>query len=578
MVAASGATAEVRRHPVPLSGRLRAIVVGRVALAIVVFAGFAPVVGLSTTSGRVLGQASAGVLALNAAVLAGRRRFPGAGRLPLDLSLLGDAAWASAVMWLTGYTASSLIVLMYVQLLAVTVLFGWRTGLKLALLHTVGLLANAYGQSQLLEPGGADTVVRLTVFELDVGLSGTLPVLRVQTAVAIASVWLMTGVTAVFTAVNDRDLRRSNQELTVLLELNTQLERSLDLSDVCEAIAVGVVDDLGYRRSVVWMAQGGNDLVPAGAEGFDTEDLEVLSGLRLAVGPGPVGRAIESREPTLVPRDEARPAALADAFAIDSPLVLVPLTSERRVLGLLVVEVAAPLGRAPRVAGRDLRILATLATEASLALDNARLHAELRDLSVTDALTGVYNHRYFQQRLQEELDRAVRRSVEGSPQPVSLILMDLDLFKRVNDRFGHQAGDELLSSLARLMQRVLRSSDVVCRYGGEEFTIILPETALARAVPVAERLREATERSNFTASDGRFLGQVTASFGVSGFESRVPSRSELIREADEALYRAKNAGRNVVAVGEEVLLPAHGSGRRAPPDTETPSSVTAGEP
>ncbi len=307
-------------------------------------------------------------------------------------------------------------------------------------------------------------------------------------------------------------------------------------------------------RSCGWRRDG--SLAPGGAEGFGIDELDELTTLRLTVGPGPVGKAVESRMPTLVAREHARPTALADAFDIDSPLVIVPLMPEGRLLGLLTVEVATPIGRSPRLSGRDLRILATIATEASLALDNARLHAELRDLSVTDALTGVYNHRYFQQRLQEELDRSVRKSVEGGTVPVSLILMDIDFFKKVNDRFGHPSGDELLRSFAKLTGRVLRSSDVVCRYGGEEFAIILPETDASEALRVAERLREAVERSNFAGADGRYLGKVTASFGVETHAEGLPSRGEMIQRSDDAMYAAKESGRNRVVHADDLARSA----------------------
>ncbi|MBW3664531.1 MAG: sensor domain-containing diguanylate cyclase [Actinobacteria bacterium] len=538
--------------------------IARIVIVLATIVALAPITDYTDDrSGQILALASAGYLLLNGVIFAALRGLPSVGRPVLNASLLADAVWAAAVLWYTGSTASPLIFLMYVQSVTVTVLFGWRTGVKLAILHTAGLLANAYGQSQGLGPEAGEVGFTIGFFNLQIeDPTRGAQFIRVQIVVSIVTVWLMAGATAYFSAVRERELRRTNQELSVLRELNTQLERSLDLSDVCQAIATGVVDELSYDRAVVWMAQGGSDLGPAGAAGFAPDEVELLSALRLTVGPGPVGRAVESRRPVLVAREHARPAALADAFEIDSPLVLVPLTTEGRVLGLLAVEVGQPLGRAPRVSGRDLRILATLATEASLALDNARLHAELRDLSVTDALTGVYNHRYFQQRLQEELDRSVRRAGGGAPEPVSLILMDLDLFKKVNDRFGHQAGDELLKGLARLIERVLRSSDVVCRYGGEEFAIILPETTPDQARQVAERMREAIERSNFTASDGRYLGQVTGSFGVATYESGLPSRGDLIREADEALYRGKAAGRNAVVVRDEVVPVTFGIGRR----------------
>jgi diguanylate cyclase (GGDEF)-like protein len=549
-----GVTAS-RAGAVALGGRLRVLTVIRLlagaTTALLLGLALVPDAGDRTA----LAAVTAAYLAANLLVLVLARWLTGS-RLVRDVMLALDAVWGTVVLAATGGPLSPFVVLLYLQLVAVTILFAWQTGVKLALAYTLGaatlvLVGTATGAGSVnLEVAGVplDLTAAVDPAQADV-------VELVRAAFAVATLWIVTAATGYTSAVNERDLRRSNRELAVLRELNTELERSLDLDDVSEAIARGTVKELGYRRALVWMAREGV-LRPGGAEGFSVDELEALSDLELTVGPGPVAAAVEARAPQLVARHEARPAALADAFEIDSPLVLVPLRSEGRLLGLLSVEVAAPLGRAPRLRGRDLRILATLGTEASLALDNARLHAELRDLSVTDALTGVFNHRYFQQRLQEELDRAVRRSADDLAHSVSLILMDIDFFKRVNDEFGHPSGDELLRSFARLTGRVLRSSDVVCRYGGEEFGIILPETDAVQAMQVAGRLREAVQRSSFMGADGGYLGEVTASFGVETYDERIGTRSEMVQRADDALYVAKESGRNRVVHADALDRPA----------------------
>ena len=535
-----------------LTGRLRVLSATRIAIGLAALLLVVPAASDTAPLRDTLLVATAAYLVANVLTLVLLRARAGLGRILRDVTLLLDAAWGTTLLAATGGPLTPFTFVVYLQVVAATVLFAWQTGVKLALGYTIGIGAIVFSGVEIVRGG-----VTLDLLGVPVSLA---PFLDPSAAdgdrltagiVAAVTLWVMAGTTAYLSSVNERDLRRSNRELAVLRELNTELERSLDLDDVAEAIARGTVRELGYARSVVWMSRDGV-LVPAGADGFDPDALGVLGSLRLTVGPGPVGRAVEMREPQLVAREHARPAALADAFDIDSPLVVVPLITEGRLLGLLTVEVATPLGRSPRLRGRDVRILATLATEASLALDNARLHAELRDLSVTDALTGVYNHRYFQQRLQEELDRSVRRSDDAHTVPVSLILMDIDYFKRVNDRFGHPSGDELLRSFAKLTARVLRSSDVVCRYGGEEFAIILPETDASEALRVAERLREAVERSNFMGADGRYLGRVTASFGVESYDTGLPSRSEMIQRSDEAMYAAKERGRNQVVHADEL--------------------------
>ncbi|MDX1619866.1 MAG: sensor domain-containing diguanylate cyclase [Nitriliruptorales bacterium] len=515
---------------------------------------------------ELLSIASAIYLAGNLLVLLVLRYLSRGTRRMLDVSLILDAGWVIAVLWATGGAFSPLIFLMYLQLVAATVLFTWRTGLKLSILDTLGLIWLA---SVPDNGGGTQLFIGTVPVEVTTDIEGVLSVFgSSQVVFNIVALWIISGATAYFSSVNERDLRRSNRELAVLRQLNTELEASLDIGDVCEAIARGVVEELGYARSIVWMSRSTGELVPAGADGFTPDELEALNDVHVSVGQGPIREAIDAREPRLVARDASRPAALADAFAIDSPLVLVPLVTEGRLLGLLTVEVPTPVGRSPRIRGRDVRILATLATEASLALDNARLHAELRDLSVTDALTGIYNHRYFQQRLQEELDRGLRRGGPEQPEPVSLIMMDIDFFKQVNDRFGHPSGDELLRLFARLARAVLRSTDVVCRYGGEEFAIILPDTSGEQAAQVAERLREAVARSNFIGTDAAYLGDITASFGVATFVAGEPSRSELIQRADVAMYHAKESGRNQVVRYDQV--PERSSAAAAGPATPEP--------
>jgi diguanylate cyclase (GGDEF)-like protein len=168
--------------------------------------------------------------------------------------------------------------------------------------------------------------------------------------------------------------------------------------------------------------------------------------------------------------------------------------------------------------------------------ESTRLHA----LAVTDGLTQVANHRHFQERLREEFRRAQRYD-----DPLALILVDLDHFKNVNDNFGHQVGDEVLVAMANCVKAAVRETDFVARYGGEEFAMLLPKTHLAGALTVAERVTHEMLRLKAGPSGLK----VTASFGVSGFPGRsVNTPEQLVRTADEALYKAKREGRNKISV------------------------------
>jgi diguanylate cyclase (GGDEF)-like protein len=185
-----------------------------------------------------------------------------------------------------------------------------------------------------------------------------------------------------------------------------------------------------------------------------------------------------------------------------------------------------------------------VADRIGLALANIRLHETLQGLSTHDPLTELYNRRYMEESLERELLRSQR-----SGAPVGVIMLDIDHFKAFNDRFGHKAGDGLLRSLGRLLRQSIRASDIACRYGGEEFLVILPDSTAETALQRAERLR--SEVRDLNVRHGAEVQEaVTASFGVAVFPQDGPSVEAIIRAADMALYRAKQEGRDrVIAAG-----------------------------
>lgn len=183
---------------------------------------------------------------------------------------------------------------------------------------------------------------------------------------------------------------------------------------------------------------------------------------------------------------------------------------------------------------------------------------ELERLSVTDELTGLFNRRHFRERMREEFLRAERYG-----QPLSLLILDLDHFKAINDRFGHLAGDEVLRQASRLLPDCVRDSDVVSRFGGEEFTILLPQTGLSGSLTAAERILSAVRSHRFAVGDG--FERLTASIGVSSYPNRDVARAEdLLRTADQALYRAKRTGRDKISLHQPAgyFLPSDTPARR----------------
>ncbi|MDF1544715.1 MAG: sensor domain-containing diguanylate cyclase [bacterium] len=220
-------------------------------------------------------------------------------------------------------------------------------------------------------------------------------------------------------------------------------------------------------------------------------------------------------------------------------LIMVPLTAHGRITGAILAEDT----ETDIFQERDEQMLSAVARSAGLALDNAELHRRTEELTVTDELTGTYNYRYFVHKLQEEKRRAARYEL-----PLSLIMVDIDWFKKLNDNYGHESGNVVLRDLARIIKGCVRDVDIFCRYGGEEFVVILPQTELREAFPIGERIRQQVEQSEFSGASQEEL-QLTVSVGISSFPENGKSHEELVTAADEALYRAKDEGRNLVCTG-----------------------------
>jgi diguanylate cyclase (GGDEF)-like protein len=220
------------------------------------------------------------------------------------------------------------------------------------------------------------------------------------------------------------------------------------------------------------------------------------------------------------------------------PLAAVPLIYQKRFMGVLLVRSDDPTRTWQE---NEILLLRTVADQVTVAVSHARLFSQMQQQALTDGLTGCFNRRSFEMQLERDLHMATRMRL-----PLSLILLDLDNFKRVNDTFGHEAGDVALRLLADGLRDELRSVDTAARYGGEEFAVILPQAGIDGAMIVAERLRRRIELMEVPG-----VGHVTASLGIASFPQHASSRDTLLLAADRALYDAKNAGRNCVCIPPE---------------------------
>jgi diguanylate cyclase (GGDEF)-like protein len=224
--------------------------------------------------------------------------------------------------------------------------------------------------------------------------------------------------------------------------------------------------------------------------------------------------------------------------------VCVPLAAQGETLGLFTLATPPGADGEGGLGEARVRLAVTVAEQFALALANVRLRETLRGQSIRDPLTGLFNRRYMEETLDRELSRAERER-----RPLSLILLDIDRFKHFNDTFGHEAGDIVLSSLGALLRGASRAGDVACRYGGEEFVLILPAASLGDAQRRAEEIRESIRGLRVT-QGGRPLEAVRCSMGVAAFPEHGGEGGVLLRAADAALYRAKREGRDQVVLAD----------------------------
>lgn len=331
------------------------------------------------------------------------------------------------------------------------------------------------------------------------------------------------------------DLSARLRRLSIAQEIGNVLVSTQKIEAILNLMVDGIVEVLGADVcSIMLLDEEGTHLSVVAAKGLPEE----AKGVRVPVGSGISGYVAREGKPLLVknldedPRFESR---RADRYSTKS-LLSVPLIARGRVIGVINVNTTKkthPWNEA------DQSLLTMFANQAAIALENARLYKQMEVLALTDAVTGIHNHRSFQEQLASQLSRAERYGID-----VALIILDLDYFKKVNDHYGHQVGDRVLARVGAMLSGNVRVMDFVARYGGEEFAVILPHCALPAALERAERIREAVERETLVPELPEL--RVTLSAGVGAFPDSGRTAEELIRLTDEALYRAKAEGRNCV--------------------------------
>lgn len=334
-------------------------------------------------------------------------------------------------------------------------------------------------------------------------------------------------------------LRAHLAEHRVLLEINQMLSRSETSRQIFEAIVMGGIRMTGMPAgSLSIFDKDKQQLFLVAAKGFSCDFYRQAI---YTVRPGGLTEHILlSNEPVVISNVSEYPSFNNPVLLKEGirSLIAVPLLSEKGPIGILYNDDFKPRTFTPSMLDA-LRLLATLAV---IAIQKQQAFEEIKSLSIRDPLTGLYNRRYLNEILISEMDRAFRLH-----RPLSILLVDIDHFKSINDRYGHLVGDQVLNGLARLFGLTIRPYDTAARYGGEEFLILMADTDEAEALAASERLRERTASERFLPEET----SVTCSFGISaikGDEDPRPTPEEFIHRADKALYEAKRAGRNRVHI------------------------------
>ena len=316
-------------------------------------------------------------------------------------------------------------------------------------------------------------------------------------------------------------------------------EQSLD--DLLERISRTVGELIPYDDITFYEADEAKRQVRAVyASGPDAE--KVLADEAFSYGVGITGWAAEHREPVLANRAELDPRVRFVANTTPDPesLIVVPLVARGHLKGTLNIYRAGY----QEFTEDEFRLVVRFADAAALAIDNAHIRATLERQAQTDPLTGLWNHRAFHERLREVL------LVASTDQtPVSLVMLDLDDFKRVNDIYSHATGDHVLSEVASILLAAVRSTDTVCRVGGEEFAIIVPASGLSDAFRLAERLQE-----RITATPFGPVGPVSVSIGIASGPTHAANPRELVACAEVAMMTAKARGKGQIVVFQEDSL------------------------
>jgi len=333
-------------------------------------------------------------------------------------------------------------------------------------------------------------------------------------------------------------------DLSTVMQVSQVISSEIMLDRLLQKIMHMSVTNAGAERGYLILESDGNLRVEA-SEDVETGENRVLQSVSLEQCDG-LSHAIvnyvsRGLGPLILDNAMAEGAFMNDPHVVQGhckSILCTPILNKGKLSGLLYMENNLTAGA---FTPERLEILHIIASQAAISLENAKLF----DLATTDGLTKLFVHRYFQLMLEQEIQHARRYN-----RPFSLIMIDIDDFKRFNDTYGHQLGDEVLRSVGRAIRKITRIVDISARYGGEEFVIILPETDVNKGLIAADKIRKCIEEIEIPHEAEKL--HVTVSMGLAVFPYHAQDKDDLIKSADTALYVSKSEGKNRVTVGKKI--------------------------
>jgi len=437
-----------------------------------------------------------------------------------------DTAFITALIIFTGIYQSNFYLLYYLSVTVGSYYLGFRKGLFLAFLASVFYLGLFLPFDQKIFLG--DLIVRVGFLWLFTIIFG------------MVSRFIKESESKLFKTLdvlNQRtvELERTQVQIETIYEASRTLGEIHNLEEVVDEILKIAKDVLGFEACSVLIYDKENECLLLKAKFEMGKKLKFDPPQKIPLG-GVAGSVVKSRKGVRIFDVKTDPRYIPGLKDSRSEMA-VPMISRGKVTGVLDAE-SRKVGDFKEA---DQKVFSILSSSAAMAIENAMLHQQMEELTIQDELTGIYNFRYFARKLIAELKRAKRYHL-----PLSLLMIDIDWFKRCNDSYGHLFGNLVLKTLTRVIRSCIREVDILARYGGEEFVVILPQTTKIDAKSIGERIRYQVESTSFKDNTNRSFTSLTVSLGVASYPVDAESEEELIKKVDQALYMAKGKGKNLV--------------------------------